>query len=282
MRCAVGGLRALGQRLDLKRVLPASASAFTLPTISHHHLTTTAKKGAQGVISLATLRMYASLRELGVRLVVVTGARTATLLARLPFIPAADAYVSEGGGRIFYPASGAGLPTAAPLVEDLMWRQRHVTTAGPSGQDGIPPQERAGSLWAFFAQLQALGADSPRGLKADALSYTTAFRLKGAPEAVDAALKELPDGLATALNLGAADVFPATSGKVRGCVCERGRVGMRWPLRSTCAQAEIFLATSGKGAWCAGALVLPAVVLAVRLGPRAPLQACLPTGLPAA
>lgn len=150
---------------------------------------------------------------------VITGARLSTLLGRLPCIPAADAYVCEGGGRIFYPASPADLPTAAPLVEDLAWRQVQTESAGPAGQDGVPPERRAGALWACYARLA--GAAQASGLRLDAASYTTAFRVKGEAGAVAAALRDLPAGLATALNLGAADVFPATSGKV----CEGLRVG---------------------------------------------------------
>ena len=61
--------------------------------------------------------------------VLVTGARTATLLQRLPFLPAADAYVSENGGRIFYP--DATLPTACQIAEDARWRARHTPTGAP-------------------------------------------------------------------------------------------------------------------------------------------------------
>ena len=41
----------------------------------------------------------------GVKLVLVTGARTSTLLSRLPYLPKADVYCTESGGRIFYPTS---------------------------------------------------------------------------------------------------------------------------------------------------------------------------------
>ena len=186
------------------------------------------------------MRLYAALRALGARLVVVTGARAATLLGRLPYLPAADAYICEGGGRIFYPAGGAaapagagqgqGLPTAAPLMEDLAWRARHAAAAGPAGQDGVPPERRAGSLWALYARLRG-GGGAAAGLHLDAVSYTTAFRVKGPEAAVAAALAGLPEGLATAVNLGAADVFPATSGKV-GCRGGWGWAGGRldgWP-----------------------------------------------------
>lgn len=95
-------------------------------------------------------------------------------------------------------------------MEDLAWRQQQ-TAAGPPGQDGVPPEQRSGPLWRFYAQLTAA---APPGVKTDAASYTSAFRVKGPPEAVAAAVAELPDGLSTAVNLGAADVFPSTSGKV--------------------------------------------------------------------
>lgn len=60
--------------------------------------------------------------------VLLTGARTATLLQRLPFLPAADAYVAENGGRIFYPDQT--LPTAMPLMEDSKWRKVHNSAGG--------------------------------------------------------------------------------------------------------------------------------------------------------
>ena len=58
------------------------------------------------------------------RFVLITGARTATLFQRLPFLPAAAAYVTENGGRIFCPSSER--LAAAPLEEDHAWRRRHV------------------------------------------------------------------------------------------------------------------------------------------------------------
>ncbi|KIY91963.1 hypothetical protein MNEG_16000, partial [Monoraphidium neglectum] len=56
-----------------------------------------------GIISRETLRLAAALRASGARLAIVSGARTATVLQRLPYLPYADAIVSENGGRIFYP-----------------------------------------------------------------------------------------------------------------------------------------------------------------------------------
>lgn len=63
----------------------------------------------QGVISAGTLHLVAQLRSRGALFVVISGARLSTLLMRLPYLPAADAYVCENGGRILYP--GSDLPT---------------------------------------------------------------------------------------------------------------------------------------------------------------------------
>ena len=57
--------------------------------------------GMQGIISSRTLALCRDLRKRGIPLVLVSGMRTSTLLKRLPFLPAADAYCSEAGGRIF-------------------------------------------------------------------------------------------------------------------------------------------------------------------------------------
>lgn len=66
------------------------------------------------MISRGTLERCARLRAGGARIAIVSGARTTTLLARLSFLPAADAYVSENGGRIFY-HDPSGLTGAWPL-----------------------------------------------------------------------------------------------------------------------------------------------------------------------
>ena len=73
--------------------------------------------------------------------VLITGARTATLLQRLPFLPSADAYVAENGGRIFYPDQT--LPTAMPLMEDTKWRKLHNPTGAraPACNIGNAPVE---------------------------------------------------------------------------------------------------------------------------------------------
>jgi hypothetical protein len=125
--------------------------------------------GMRGIISSHTLAQTQQLRRSGVKLVLISGMRTSTLLKRLPFLPKADAYCSEAGGRIFYPVTtttttttdekeehGDGTATSRDsflvtpqaysgaqkeqgdlipfyIVEDLEWRQRMEQTAGSFG-----------------------------------------------------------------------------------------------------------------------------------------------------
>ena len=66
------------------------------------------------------------MRKGGIKLVLITGARVSTLLQRMAYLPAADAYICENGGRIFYPDSS--LPLALPVTEDMQWRHKHNAT----------------------------------------------------------------------------------------------------------------------------------------------------------
>jgi len=119
--------------------------------------------GMRGVISSKTLALVQSIRQRGVKVVLISGMRTPTLLSRIPYLPRADAYCTEAGGRIFYPTAGSGAMNAADssdkkkkkkpevvvqpvpyegcasdwdlqpfgLVEDEEWRERMEETTGP-------------------------------------------------------------------------------------------------------------------------------------------------------
>lgn len=168
--------------------------------------------GVQGYISERTLELVAELRRAGHRFVLISGARSTTVFERLPFLPAADAYVAENGGRVFMPVPASRALTAAPIEEDMQWRWRHAA-AGPPTQGGLPPEERAGELWDLFRSVQQ------DGWAVDARSYSTSFRisLSRSPnktaEDLLAMVRDLPPTLASSYNLGAADFYPATSGK---------------------------------------------------------------------
>jgi len=63
--------------------------------------------GMKGIISSKTLATCRDLCQKGIKLVLVSGMRTSTLLNRLSYLPKADAYCVESGGRIFYPTEVA-------------------------------------------------------------------------------------------------------------------------------------------------------------------------------
>ena len=108
--------------------------------------------GTLAFISERTLQLVAEIRQAGHLFVLISGARSSTVLERLPFLPAADAYVTENGGRIFVPAPGHSAPTATPIVEDLQWRSIHV--AAPVVLESVPPSKRPGTLWDLFRKLE--------------------------------------------------------------------------------------------------------------------------------
>jgi hypothetical protein len=121
--------------------------------------------GMKGIISHDTLRRCRDLRKAhGLQLVLVSGMRTSTLLNRLPYLPRADAYCTEAGGRIFYPTAvevegdegdakfpqqwtpvafhGARPEDLQPfgLREDRSWRKR-MELEQAAGKDGYAGNE---------------------------------------------------------------------------------------------------------------------------------------------
>ena len=167
--------------------------------------------GTQAFISERTLQLVSEIRQAGNLFVLISGARSSTVMERLPFLPAADAYVMENGGRIFVPAPANSAPTAAPIVEDFEWRKVHA--AAPIILDSVPPSERPGILWDLFRKLER------QGWACDANKYSTDFRVKLSKSAgktqaeLQHVIETLPPELACSFNLGSADFYPATSGK---------------------------------------------------------------------
>lgn len=200
--------------------------------------------GMRGIISSRTLRLAQRLRSEGcVRLILVSGMRGTTLLKRLPFLPRADAYACDAGGRIFYPVDcsdcgdydgpiiqpveyeGASSKDLEPfgIVEDEEWRGRmqNIDAAGEDGYDDeISTEKRRGLLWDFARTLQS------QGFVLDFKGYSTCFRVNRkqqkenvVDDAKFASLMELipPDGLAQSVNLGCVDFYPSISGKRNAC-----------------------------------------------------------------
>jgi hypothetical protein len=138
-----------------------------------------------------------------VPLVLISGMRTTTLFQRLPYLPRADAYVSESGGRIFYPrkiittttttlvrddnteeeyiVNPISYPNMPPgydipftLVEDMDWRDRmsQDDSAGPDGYDLLLDEtQRRGRLWDCAQSL------IDQGYIIDTEGYATSFRI---------------------------------------------------------------------------------------------------------
>lgn len=118
--------------------------------------------GMKGIISAQTLKSFRGLREKGVIVVLVSGMRTSTLLNRLPYLPRADAYCTEAGGRIFYPTE--------PFLEDesLSTEDQHqwtpVAYEGASPEDLIPFGLTEDKKWRSQLELEeAAGTDGYAG-----------------------------------------------------------------------------------------------------------------------
>lgn len=201
--------------------------------------------GMQGIISSETLRKCQELRQKGKKLVLVSGMRSSTLWKRIPYLPRADAYCCEAGGRVFYPKrvgggtsfqlepfDGATEATLEPfeLEEDKEWRQQMSKTVGldgfvgneldgsSSGAKSVAVDKRSGLLWEYCLELQK------KGFIVDIKAYSTCFRVNrkqqsSVSESEFAALHSVdaPTGLATSINLGCVDFYPFDSGKKNCC-----------------------------------------------------------------
>ena len=205
--------------------------------------------GMRGVISSKSLELCQKLRRHErVKLVLVSGMRTSTLINRLPFLPKADAYCSEAGGRIFYsnsnpndedvvvtpvPFDGACDEDLKPfgLWEDEPWRLK--MSADGAGSDGyvsdamdvflgkqeqaevIPLKDRKGALWNFARDLER------RCFVIDYKGYSNCFRVNMQQQSKVSSeeFNELKSadvsnlGLDTSVNLGCIDFYPKSSGK---------------------------------------------------------------------
>jgi hypothetical protein len=203
------------------------------------------KTGVVGVISSLTFHKCQALRRRGIKLVLVSGARTSTLLQRLAYLPRADAYCAESGGRIFLPSNNTDetgykvVPRRYDLaeeedlepfyvVEDIEWRRRmsEVNAAGWDGYQGndletrgqstVPISERSGAIWQYARELVKLG------LVIDTEGYASCFRVNKKQQVgqAEATFEKLiqgeinrPTDVSTSVNLGCVDFYPCISGK---------------------------------------------------------------------
>ena len=183
--------------------------------------------GMRGLISERTLELASAIRAKGAAVAIISGARWATVESRLPFLPEADAVVSDNGGRIFWRGAGGG----AGLVEDRAWRARVAAggAIGPLEENELAPAARTGALWELYRELTAAG------WACDANGYAASFRVKFpqpnttlGPAALAPTLGALgARGLASFGNLGCVDILPAASGKRNAGLYLVARVGAR-------------------------------------------------------
>jgi hydroxymethylpyrimidine pyrophosphatase-like HAD family hydrolase len=185
------------------------------------------------------------------KVVLVSGMRTSTLLKRLPYLPRADAYCTEAGGRIFYPTDdvsdnnnvfvvrpkhfdGADKDRLKPfgIVEDLEWAAMIEELAGQYDSPNLKELERNpsstkelkekdGLLWDFARDL------AHRGFVVDTKGYSACFRVNKTQQTsvtdeefeslLNGLIKPYP-GLSSSINLSCIDFYPHTSGKKNCCL----------------------------------------------------------------
>uniref|UniRef100_A0A7S1XIB5 Trehalose-phosphatase n=1 Tax=Erythrolobus australicus TaxID=1077150 RepID=A0A7S1XIB5_9RHOD len=174
--------------------------------------------GGQAFLSRRTLELVRQIRERGVLFVMITGARSSTYMQRRAQLPSADYEFFENGGRLI-----------ARGTLDAEWTRSFSAQIGsdvlsePVPDTFPPPEKRDGELWELFRELKA-----EQGWHIDTKDYFADFRvdLKKSSiadavmggktcdaEAQLAAKVAARPGLASSMNLGKADVYPAKSGK---------------------------------------------------------------------
>jgi len=170
-----------------------------------------------GVVSDETVRLVDELRKEGVKFVVVSGARTTTILKRIPLLPRVDACISETGSRVMYAPPndpGPACDVASRMKLDTQWASKFEHVTGPL-DGGLPVAQRQGSLWDLYREMEALG------LRVDSNGYTGCFRVDCKKEEEISKISKFTEdreGLAKrelshAMNLGKYDFFPAVAGK---------------------------------------------------------------------
>ncbi len=162
--------------------------------------------GGKAYISYRTLELIAQLRAIGVKVVLISGARSSTYASRRPKLPEFDFEFFENGGR-----------KLAAGVLDVEWTKT-IAPDTPQYSELVPkqptPTERSGELWRLYETLDR------QGWKLDARDYLTSFRVhthangKSAQLFKDEVVPMLSERkLATSYNLGKADIYPVASGK---------------------------------------------------------------------
>jgi len=187
----------------------------------------------RGVISEETVGLIQQIREKGVKFVIITGARTSTILERMPMLPICDAIACETGSKILFPPAGSNARDMSKPSEwtlDSDWSEPLRGVTGPLDTD-LPASERQGELWKLYNEMKA------KNLDPDVRGYYGCFRVKCKTEEHLAAMQEFlasldelkSRGIGHAMNLGCYDFFPLAAGK--GNVVQY--LQRRWQVTST-------------------------------------------------
>ena len=168
--------------------------------------------GLVGYVSRKTVKLLHDLKYVhGVKIAIVTGARTTTALARLPVFSfngtsAIDYVVAESGGRVF------AVLEDGRVEEDEDWARK---------------------LEPSLLSLRKREADlTARGFVVDNSNYRTQFRLHRSKQPTPALVQAFddllaspdPPGLTQTTNLGHLDVYPSISGKAAAALHVLGKL----------------------------------------------------------
>jgi len=134
--------------------------------------------------------------------------RHTTLLKRIPFLPHADVYCCDNGGRIFIRDGDA-------LVEDLEWKNNILSYLDQREYSDVPLKERDGKLWEFANELVN------DGWVIDTSGYNTCFRVSyndqdhtiKSMEMFEKLSSKKNEFITSSVNLGCIDFYPTISGK---------------------------------------------------------------------
>lgn len=123
-----------------------------------------------GYISVRTLELIDQLRlEHGIHFVLMTGARTSTMLMRRysGTLPTTIFDVCEGGGKIW--RRDTNRPYSHEVPVDTEWSSQFEAACGPWDQLDTDASTRVGVLWNIYRALSA------EGYHLDAKSFSTSF-----------------------------------------------------------------------------------------------------------
>jgi len=187
--------------------------------------------GMKGIISRRTFDLCDTIRSSHNRkIVLVSGMRTTTLQARVPFLPRADAYASENGGRIFYPLTVVSTDNNTSTLTDKNTESTSIEDSVFYDKDGTAFQLKEDLEWRNemdTTELYNLAKElEDDGWVLDKKGYSTCFRVHRKKQTTkqeqfnelsNIIISRKIEGIACTTNLGCVDFYPRVSGKKNCC-----------------------------------------------------------------